>query len=168
MSAGHWAQVLWPEELDVKFTGHGAQAVDPAEAEKLPAGHGTHAARSGEDDRATNDPAGQADALAHSWFAALNWPERHDGMHASAPRVVVVVPAGQSVQFAFPVDPKVDFPIAHGVQLLDPAEEEKVPCGHGWHKEGGDELATKEPLAQVEVFWQPLKHRHDSPPVPHG
>ena len=86
------------------------------------------------------------------------------------PVVDVVVPPMQSVQLACPVEPLVDFPAAHGVQLVDPGDAELLPAGHGRQTVGDDEdeLSTKDPAGQVEASAQFVKQMHGYPPVPHG
>ena len=84
--------------------------------------------------------------------------------------VTVVLPTTQSVQLVCPVEPPVDFPTAHGVQLVDPGDAELLPAGHGRQTVGDDEdeLSMKDPAGQVEASAQFVKQMHGYPPVPHG
>ena len=76
--------------------------------------------------------------------------------------VFVFVLPTQSAQLVCPVEPPVDFPTAHGVQLVDPADAEIVPAGHGWHTadDDSDELLTKDPAGQVEASVQFVAQMH--------
>ena len=81
-----------------------------------------------------------------------------------------VVPPMQSAQLVCPMEPPVDFPAAHGVQLVDPGDAELLPAGHGRQTVGDDEdeLSTKDPAGQAEASAQLVKQMHGYPSVPHG
>ena len=93
----------------------------------------------------------------------MNWPAGHPSRQYAEPVVDVVLPAPQSAQLVCPVEPSVDFPTAHGVQLVDPGDAELLPAGHGRQTFGDDEdelSTTKDPAGQVEASAQSVKQMH--------